>query len=281
MVRNMSDSRQGYDERVSSGRAVPQVAGGDLDNDPSMMVQEQISRIRFLAETVGLTNKSILDLGCGTGFNYTYVKNKLGSGKVLGVDISEASVAYARRENPTGSFMQGDVCSENLDCGTESWDTVLCCEVIEHVNRPERLLETIHRHLRTTGVAFISTPNRPVFSLDVEPSPVNHTHLKEYNLQEFRTMLERRFSNVKIWGQRFVDHRLFRMQQDIVARNIKDYRFLGEWYWTDPIRLAWKTMRLEPVHRWLGGGQRYCHEDFSFVTPVSDDSIWLCAFVTK
>ncbi|UVT21022.1 MAG: class I SAM-dependent methyltransferase [Nitrospira sp.] len=277
----MSDSRQGFDERVGSGRAVPHAAGGDLDDDPSMMVQEQISRIRFFAETVDLVNKSILDLGCGTGFNYTYAKNKLGSGKVLGVDISEASVAYAKRANPNGSFMQGDVCSEHLDCGSEAWDVVLCCEVIEHVNRPEHLLETIYRHLRTTGVALISTPNRPVFSLDVEPSPVNHTHLKEYNLPEFRAMLEQRFTNVQIWGQRFINHRLFEMQQGIVARNIKDYRFLGEWYWADPIRLAWKTLRLEPVHRWLGGGQQYRHEDFSFVTPVSADSIWLCALVTK
>ncbi len=277
----MSSLRQGYDERVGSGRAIPRLPGGDLDDDPAMMVQEQISRMRFIGERVGLAGKSVLDLGCGTGFNYAYAKHKLGSADVLGVDISETSVAYAVQAYPAGSFVQGDVCSEVLDCGSESWDTVLCCEVIEHVNKPDLLLDTICRHLRADGVAFISTPNRPVFSLDFEPSPVNHTHIKEYNLPEFRAMLKRHFSKVEIWGQRFVSERLFRMQQEIVARNIKDYGVLGEWYWADPIRIAWKVLRLEPLHRWMGGGQRYNHKDFAFVTPVSADSIWLCALATK
>lgn len=280
-VKNMSDSRQGYDERVSSGRAVPQVVGGDLDDDPATMVQEQIARMKFFSEKVDVVGRSMLDLGCGTGFNYVYATDKLKAGNMHGVDISSSAVSYAKTAYPTGSFAQGDICSEALDCGIESWDTVVCCEVIEHVKNPDALLETVYRHLGPSGIAFVSTPNRPVFSLNHEPSPVNHTHLKEYTLEEFRTMLARRFSMVEIWGQRFSDERLFRMQQSIVARNIKDYRFLGEWYWADPIRVAWKTLRLEPVRRWLGGGQRYRHEDFSFVTPVSDDSIWLCALVKK
>jgi SAM-dependent methyltransferase len=277
----MNSPRQGYDERIGSGRAMPLVPGCDLDEDPAMMVQEQISRIRFFAEKVGLAARTLLDLGCGTGFNYAYTKHKLGSGQVFGVDISANAVAYAKSIYSTESFLRGDVCSKDLDCGAEAWDRVICCEVIEHVDNPEALLETIDRHLCPSGVAFISTPNRPVFSCNHEPSPVNHTHLKEYTEGEFRSMLEQRFSTVEIWGQRFIDDRLFKMQQGIVERNINDYRLLGEWYWFTPVRLAWKSLRLEPLHRWLGGGLTYRHTDFSFVNPVSDDSIWLCAIVAK
>lgn len=273
--------RVGFDERVDAGRAMPARPAHDLDDDPAMMVQEQISRIRFLAERAPVAGKSILDLGCGTGFNYAYTTGKLAAGEVLGVDISSSAVAYAKHAYPAGSFLQGDICSTNFDCGNDRWDTVVCCEVIEHVDEPDALLETIRRHLRPSGVALISTPNRPVFSLDYEPSPVNHTHVKEYTLGEFRTMLERRFSKVEIWGQRFSNERLFKMQQSIVARNIKDYQLLGEWYWHNSVRRLWKTLRLEPLHRWLGGGLKYNHKDFSFVNPVTDDSIWLCAIVTK
>jgi len=273
--------RQGFDERVGAGRALPSRPLQDLDDDPAMMVQEQISRMQFFNGRGGLASQSILDLGCGTGFNYAYAKTKLGSGEVLGVDISTNSVVYATRTYPTGSFLQGDVCSKNLNCGLEVWDRVLCCEVIEHVSQPEALLQTIHRHLRPSGVAFISTPNRPVFSCNHEPSPVNHTHLKEYNETEFRTMLERHFRKVDMWGQRFSDDRLFRMQQGIVKRNIKDYCFLGEWYWHSPVRFTWKAVRMEPLHRWFGGGSKYSHKDFSFVNPVTNDSIWLCAIVMK
>jgi ubiquinone/menaquinone biosynthesis C-methylase UbiE len=277
----MSNSRQGYDERVGSGRAIPQDVGRDLDDDPAMMVQEQIARMKFFSEKVDVVGRSMLDLGCGTGFNYVYATDKLKAGNVHGVDISASAVSYAKTVYPTGSFAQGDICSETLDCGIASWDTVMCCEVIEHVENPDALLETVYRHLRPSGIAFVSTPNRPVFSLNHEPSPVNHTHLKEYTLEEFRAMLARRFSMVEIWGQRFCNERLFRMQQSIVARNIRDYRMLGEWYWRDAIRLAWKTLRLEPVQRLLGGGLRYAHRDFTFVNPVSPDSIWMCAIVSK
>lgn len=277
----MSNSRQGYDERVGSGRAIPRDVGRDLDDDPAMMVQEQIARMKFFSEKVDVVGKSMLDLGCGTGFNYVYATDKLKAGNVHGVDISASAVSYAKTVYPTGSFAQGDICSETLDCGIASWDTVVCCEVIEHVENPDALLETVYRHLRPSGIAFVSTPNRPVFSLNHEPSPVNHTHLKEYTLEEFRAMLARRFSMVEIWGQRFCNERLFRMQQSIVARNIRDYRMLGEWYWRDAIRLAWKTLRLEPVQRLLGGGLRYAHRDFTFVNPVSPDSIWMCAIVSK
>ena len=277
----MSNSRQGYDERVGSGRAIPQHVGRDLDDDPAMMVQEQIARMKFFSEKVDVVGKSMLDLGCGTGFNYVYATDKLKAGNVHGVDISASAVSYAKTVYPTGSFAQGDICSETLDCGIASWDTVVCCEVIEHVENPDALLETVYRHLQPSGIAFVSTPNRPVFSLNHEPSPVNHTHLKEYTLEEFRAMLARRFSMVEIWGQRFCNERLFRMQQSIVARNIRDYRMLGEWYWRDAIRLAWKTLRLEPVQRLLGGGLRYAHRDFTFVNPVSPDSIWMCAIVSK
>jgi SAM-dependent methyltransferase len=277
----MSNSRQGYDERVGSGRAIPQDVGRDLDDDPAMMVQEQIARMKFFSEKVDVVGRSMLDLGCGTGFNYVYATDKLKARNVHGVDISASAVSYAKTVYPTGSFAQGDICSETLDCGIASWDTVVCCEVIEHVENPDALLETVYRHLRPSGIAFVSTPNRPVFSLNHEPSPVNHTHLKEYTLEEFRAMLARRFSSVEIWGQRFCNERLFRMQQSIVARNIRDYRMLGEWYWRDAIRLAWKTLRLEPIQRLLGGGLRYAHRDFTFVNPVSPDSIWMCAIVSK
>jgi SAM-dependent methyltransferase len=277
----MSGLRQGYDERVGVGRAIPFRPLCDLDDDPAMMVQEQIARMQFFSKRVGLADQSILDLGCGTGFNCGYAKSKLGSGEILGVDISNNSVAYAKRIYSTGSFLQGDVCNQDLNCGLDRWDRVICCEVIEHVSQPEALLESIHRHLRPSGVAFISTPNRPVFSRNHEPSPVNRTHLKEYNETEFRTLLERHFGHVDIWGQRFLDDRLFRMQQAIVERNIKDYCLLGEWYWHTLVRFAWKTVRMEPLHRWLGGGLKYSHKDFSCVNPITNDSIWLCAIVTK
>ncbi|MBX3335146.1 MAG: class I SAM-dependent methyltransferase [Nitrospira sp.] len=273
--------RTGYDQRLGMGRALPRKPDQDLDDDPAMMVQEQIARIKFLAGKTPIAGKGILDLGCGTGFNTAYLMSKLDANQVLGVDISQTAVEFARKTYPFGSFLEGDISSPILDCGRKMWDLILCCEVIEHVPAPLALLDTVHRHLDGAGVAFISTPNRPVFSLNYEPSPVNHTHIKEYTLTEFRDMLQAKFSKVEIWGQRFSNPQHFAMQQGIVLRNIADYRLLGEWYWKNSVRRIWKTLRLEPLRRLCGGGLRYGHRDFTFVNPVTQDSVWLCALVGK
>lgn len=273
--------RKGHDEKLKAGRAVPNRPRGDLDDEPAMMVQEQIARVKFLDRDVYVGGKKVLNLGCGTGFDCEYLKAKLGARDVLGVDISHSAIAFAKENYPGTNYIQGDICSESLRLGENAWDIVVCAEVIEHVPNPAALLDTIYRHLNENGVALISTPNRPVFSLDHEPSPVNHTHLKEYNLTEYRRMLEGRFSKVDIWGQRFTDDRLFRMQQSIVARNIRDLKILGGLYWNTNLRQLWKMLRMEPVIRLLGGGLKYSHKDFEFVNPVTSDSIWLCALATK
>lgn len=41
-----------------------------------------------------------------------------------------------------------------------SFDLLLCSEVLEHVPRPDRALETLHRILRPGGIAVVTTPQR-------------------------------------------------------------------------------------------------------------------------
>lgn len=270
-------SRRGFDHRAGVGRARPKNTRGDLDHDPSMMVQEQIARLNWFAAQNNLAGTDVLDLGCGTGFNCGYVLDKYGAKSATGVDIAESAIAFARKAYGNARFEVGDVCDRNLDPGQHP--VALCCEVIEHVPDPDALLANISRLLAPDGVALISTPNKPVFSLDHEPSPVNHTHLKEFTLREFHSMLQRHFGSVTIAGQRFNNARLFNMQQDVVRRNIQDLKVLGSYYWNIPLRRIWKVARMEPLRRLLGGGLRYGHRDFDFVNPVGPDSIWLCAIV--
>lgn len=98
--------RTGYDQRLGMGRALPRKPAQDLDNDPAMMVQEQIARIKFLASKTAIAGKEILDLGCGTGFNTAYLMSKLNASQVLGVDISKTAVEFARSTYPFGSFLE-------------------------------------------------------------------------------------------------------------------------------------------------------------------------------
>lgn len=271
---------KGHDGGAAHART-RQTPRGDLAADRSIVVQEEIARLEFFAGIVEFSGMSVLDLGSGTGFSCGYSQQKLGSGRALGVDISAPTVALARKAFPGARFEVGDACDPTLSFDPGSWDRVLCCEVFEHVQQPGPLLETVARHIAGNGVALITTPNRPVFSLDHEPSPINQTHLREYTLDEFHEMLESRFSQVTIYGQRFSSQALFCRRQAIVRRSIKDFRFLGRHYWGPLTRRLWKAVRLEPLWRLLEGRYQYDRSSFEFVEPVSADSIWLCAVVRK
>jgi len=271
---------KGHDDRVDRYRAKPK-GGHDLDDDASTMVQEQIARIKHFFEGRNARDASVLDWGCGTGFNCEYVIRKYGAKRALGIDISKPTVEYARKQYPDCEFQVGDVCDSDLDVGVRQWDVIICCEVFEHVSDVNALLDGIARHMAPGGVAFITTPNKPVFSLGFEPSPVNRTHIREYTLDEFEKILRAKFPSVVMSGQRFRSNVMELRREAVLRRSIRDFRILGRLYWNRMIRRGWKLLRFEPLLRWREGAEVYRHYDYEFVTPPDDKSIWLCATVRK
>jgi SAM-dependent methyltransferase len=275
---SIAKPRTGWDERVGAYRAKP-CGTGDLDSDPSIMVQEQISRRKFFGDHCDVRSHSVLDLGCGTGFNCEYLRTRYGAPGTLGIDISPNVIAYARKRYPDNKFAVADVCDSGARFGKERWDRIICCEVIEHVEHPGRLLANVSRHLNEDGIALITTPNLQVFSLGRVPSPLNATHIKEFTCREFETLLRRYFRRVALFGQRFTEPALFHRRQNALRRTISDVNLLGDLYWNGLIRRVWKTIRLEPIHRLKSGALRWRWTDFAFDSPPSENAVWLCAIV--
>ena len=71
-------------------------------------------RIRFqvLTEIGHLDGCSILDVGCGLGDLYGFLKEKGLGVEYIGVDLSENMVAQARRNYPDVTFLQGDISTQ-------------------------------------------------------------------------------------------------------------------------------------------------------------------------
>ena len=277
---DQDEHKTSYDDRVGFYRAKPR-GGTDISDDPTTMVQEQIARIEHFFANIDVTGKSVLDWGCGTGFNSEYLRQKYGAGRTLGVDISGSTVEYARSIYPKCEFEVGDICDTSLDFGAEQWDYVICCEVFEHVHDVNALLDGILHHLRPGGTAFISTPNKSVFSLGYEPSPVNRTHIKEYTLDEFSSILCERFSSVELSGQRFRSAEMEERRKKALKRHIRDYKLLGNLFWNQTVRRGWKILRLELIFRLVEGTEKYEYRDFEFRNPPTEDSIWFTAKLKK
>ena len=91
--------------------------------------QNQELRFRALAGIGDLRGKSILDLGCGLGCFYSYLKAGGWTGDYTGIDILGPMVRGARKRFPEARFEKRDILQNPL---REKWDYVFANGVFNH-----------------------------------------------------------------------------------------------------------------------------------------------------
>lgn len=100
----------------------------------------------------------ILEIGCGDGGNLLPF-SELGC-YVLGVDMSEVRINDARRffseRKTSGNFICSDIFK--LTHLQNSFDIILCHDVIEHIYEKNLFLKHIKSYLKDNGIIFISFP---------------------------------------------------------------------------------------------------------------------------
>jgi SAM-dependent methyltransferase len=284
------------DDQVFRFRAVRSLAVA-VDDDPEPMVQQQYARLQFFERHLG-GGRRLLDWGCGSGFNCQCLLQAGTDREIVGFDVSEGAIRLARRSFPDLDFRVADACDPALDLEPGTWDRVLSCEVLEHVPDMPAFLANIRRHLAADGVAFITTPNRLVFSLGYEPSPVNKEHIKELDQDEFLAVLRSHFAHVELFGQRFRDVQLLDAWKADVRRKIRECQEGTRWvekesfrarlrrwkvvnwaYEVPALRSAWKTLRWGVAPRLQRATPPYRWTDFEFVSGDLSDALWFCAVV--
>lgn len=114
-------------------------------------------RIEFIRKHIDLTNKMILDCGCGSG---DYVLKFLEfSPHVYGMEHDAKKVeAFRSRSNRPERVQQGNIEHMNFDDNT--FDCVLLNEVLEHVPDDIQALSEILRVLKPRGALVVFAPNR-------------------------------------------------------------------------------------------------------------------------
>ena len=99
----------------------------------------------------------ILDVGCGNGVISRHL-GKLGY-NVLGIDVSAKTIETARSltELPNVRFEQKS--AEELVASGETYDAVICSEVLEHLSDPGSLLNVLYQSLAPNGKLIVTVPN--------------------------------------------------------------------------------------------------------------------------
>jgi 2-polyprenyl-3-methyl-5-hydroxy-6-metoxy-1,4-benzoquinol methylase len=102
-----------------------------------------------------MTEKTVLDVCCGEGFQMKVFKEKGYS--VRGLDFSTDGIST---HNPSlvEHFTQGDVFA-NLNSITEQFGCIILKHALEHVLDPEVLLTELQKKLTPNGVVIVVVPN--------------------------------------------------------------------------------------------------------------------------
>lgn len=107
-------------------------------------------------ERVPASARRVLDVGCGTGALGRELKRRGGACEVFGVTHSEEEATEARR-HLDGVLVRDLNEFDPREAGR--FDCVVCSHVLEHLYRPERLLEALRDALAPGGRLVVALPN--------------------------------------------------------------------------------------------------------------------------
>lgn len=108
-----------------------------------------------------LNPKKVLDAGCGEGFTLSrFYELKIGE-SLEGIDYSLDAIKLGKQVHPHLNIKRGDI--YNLVYKDNSFDLVICMEVLEHLENPARALKEIERV--SSKYVLLTVPNEPWFTL--------------------------------------------------------------------------------------------------------------------
>src|SRR5215208_7154373 len=103
-----------------------------------------IKRLEIITKTLTENlpaSAAILDVGCGNGIISRGIGKK--GFNVLGIDVSDKAIEKARALNTLPNVRFEIISAEQLVSDGKKYQGVICSEVLEHLDHPEKLLNTL------------------------------------------------------------------------------------------------------------------------------------------
>lgn len=138
--------------------------------------------------------KQLLDIGCGVG--RTSFMAALQGFNVIGVDIERKAINVAKTSAKKLNlekkcvFDHGNILKQKK-LYNKKFDVIICSEVIEHVSRPQKIINLAFRLLKKNGLFILTTPHdQKLWSVLDDYAD----HIKRFNIGELKHLL----SNFKV-----------------------------------------------------------------------------------
>lgn len=107
----------------------------------------------YLTQQPDRQQRSVLDVGCGTGLNLQYLSH---FGQAQGIDIAEEAIQYC---NERGIQNVQQIESQlPLPFKDNSFDLITLLDVLEHIDDDQSTLNELYRILKPNGTFLITVP---------------------------------------------------------------------------------------------------------------------------
>jgi len=168
-------------------------------------VQSLLNDIRY---------KSILDIGCASGWflNQILLKNN-NIQKAIGVDLYNPAIIFGKKKYKHIKFINADI--HKIPLKPNSIDLILCCEVLEHVSDPRKVLSEMKRIVRKKGNAIIEMDTgNLIFHLvwwiwkKGKGRVWNNSHIQVFNKEKLTKM-------IKQAGFKIINQKIFNISMGV------------------------------------------------------------------
>jgi 2-polyprenyl-3-methyl-5-hydroxy-6-metoxy-1,4-benzoquinol methylase len=118
-----------------------------------------LTRFRQVEKLIDESGGKILDIGCADGMFTKVILDKSKAEKIIGIDVLENSINWARKHWKKEKRMEFVVAdAHKLPFKSRNFDTVVALEVLEHVFEPVKVLQEIKRVLKPKGYVVFLVP---------------------------------------------------------------------------------------------------------------------------
>lgn len=142
------------------------------------------SKRKLISEIIGNIRKDsvILDIGCGTGYNFVYFKHL--SDSMIGIDISKEALLFSKKYSKNIALAN----SETIPFKDKSMDIVMALDLIEHVENDDSVVSEARRILKNNGTFILTVP---AFNFLWSKHDEVFNHKRRYNKRQIEDLLAR------------------------------------------------------------------------------------------
>lgn len=157
---------------------------------------QKLKKVCQLINGINKNPESILDVGSASGWFLSQLSIFYPNAKCAGVDIYKDAISYGKKMYPSLRLIHTD--AHTLPFGDNSFDVIVCTEVLEHVEDPEQVLQEIKRVLKPNGVAVIEMDSgNLLFRIvwhwwtNMRRGVWRDSHIHAFNTQKLENMIKK------------------------------------------------------------------------------------------